>query len=538
MTPNRGAEFSKLVLVATESPQNPNRERSEVADLIRHIREHRRNSGEDPGGAEEVYARRTGSFCDAEYRRATVPEATEYRRSLCSPGGFRRDHLHVRATQEGVSAEQRPKAWSTKMVEVFIRDVQLLDTMYGVSEMDEDGALLQAPSQRMVRGLGTMGCIATIFKANLGSNVLYMPHAFEQGGYFIGFTVLAALASLAVAGVALLIRCRTANVLVSGESASYGQIMEEAVGKHGRVGVQASMVLLQLGCVCSYLINCANVFHTIAFPNVPMSTLIFCEAAVIAPLVLIRNIAKLGPVNAIAGTAMLCAVFSAMSQLVDTLVREGTEPMKAVNPSGIPICMGIVSFANEGIALALPVFDAYKYPKKFVTVYACTIFLTNSLLLLTAGLGYAAFGQLTETLIVLNFPPGVFVDSLQLLFGVVMIMSIPVQILPALRIIEPIFLGPSRPFTWDKHVKSAFRVLLLSIVALISVLGATSLDHFVSLVGAVCGIPMAYIFPAVAHASLVAAPRSWAAIFDGFMILLGAVLTVAIGLQTALTWGN
>lgn len=48
-----------------------------------------------------------------------------------------------------------------------------------------------------------------------------------------------------------------------------------------------------------------------------------------------------------------------------------------------------------------------------------------------------------------------------------------------------------------------FRSLLVICLALIAFLGASHLDNFVSLIGALCGVPLAFIFPAAAHYILI-----------------------------------
>ncbi len=47
--------------------------------------------------------------------------------------------------------------------------------------------------------------------------------------------------------------------------------------------------------------------------------------------------------------------------------------------------------------------------------------------------------------------------------------------------------------------RRGFRSLLVICLALIAFLGASHLDNFVSLIGALCGVPLAFIFPAAAH---------------------------------------
>merc|ERR1711920_316130 len=225
-------------------------------------------------------------------------------------------------------------------------------------------------------------------------------------------------------------------------------------------------------------------------------------------------------------------------QLGQHIIQDGVEPVQPVIPSGVLVCVGIASFANEGIGLVLPVFDSCRRPDRFMFVYSLTMAAIVALLGCMAGGGYLAFGANTQTLVILNFPKGPLTNSVQLAFSICMFASFPLQLLPAIRIVEGIFLQPSRPNTWDKHMKSAFRFVFVLIVACVSFFGATSLDHFVSLIGAVCGLPLAFVFPAICHRQLVATKGSWSAHADVALVVFGLSLTTIVGVQNILTWGE
>lgn len=514
---NKTLGLARQALLAAHAPETPSRERSDIADLIRHCRQQQTGHKTDPP------IRRSSSFCDAEHRRETCPELGEYRRQLCAPGGFRRDHLHTRADAEGIAADERPEAWSVNMLE------SIFSNAYGLYS-DQDGR--PNPGRHVIR-LSNLGVAIAVFKGNIGANVLFMPHAFQQGGWLIGILVLPMLATLSIVCVARLVSCRE-----EGNKSSYGDIMEKATNNLGRTAVNLCVVVLQMGTCCLYLINVGNVLRGIVFPNLSLTTLIFCEAIMISPLVLIRNVAKLSPVNASAGLLILVAICVAFCQLCQNIIENGGEPVAAVNPNGILVCIGIASFANEGIGLVLPVFDSCRKPDRFIYVYSITIAAIVTLLSSMAGLGYKAYGADTQTLVLLNFPKGFLTNSIQLAFSIVMFASFPLQLLPAIRIVEGLFLQPSRPNTWDKHIKSAFRVFGVFLVACAALLGATSLDHFVSLIGAVCGLPLAFIFPAICHRQLVATKNSISAHVDTMLVVFGLVLTIIVGVQNILTWGD
>eukprot|EP00434_Breviolum_minutum_P046464 symbB.v1.2.042053.t1/scaffold9110.1/size4183/1 len=97
--------------------------------------------------------------------------------------------------------------------------------------------------------------------------------------------------------------------------------------------------------------------------------------------------------------------------------------------------------------------------------------------------------------------------------------------LPATRLIESLFFEPvSDPPMSRKLAKTGFRSLLVICLALIAFLGASHLDNFVSLIGALCGVPLAFIFPAAAHYILIK-ENQW---MDVLLMAIGVVLTVLV----------
>jgi len=202
------------------------------------------------------------------------------------------------------------------------------------------------------------------------------------------------------------------------------------------------------------------------------------------------------------------------------------------------VSLGIACFTFEGIGLVIPIYDSCRSPQRFPLVYTLTLSVIVLLITGMSALGYMVFGEATNMLILENLSNGLPTKAVQLTISIVMLASFPLQLLPALRIVEGCFFAPSRPMTWDKHVKSTFRIVFVGLVAGISIAGATSLDHFVSLIGALCGLPLAFIFPAICHHRLVATPWSVAAIMDMALILFGAVVTVLVSANTIMTWGS
>eukprot|EP00929_Paragymnodinium_shiwhaense_P022135 TRINITY_DN14227_c0_g3_i1.p1 TRINITY_DN14227_c0_g3~~TRINITY_DN14227_c0_g3_i1.p1 ORF type:complete len:670 (-),score=140.05 TRINITY_DN14227_c0_g3_i1:87-2096(-) len=524
----------------------PIRERADIADLVRTMQslDAGRPSPSSPVLTKAARShKRQLSWCDAEQRRRDAPEVSEARRQLCTPGGFRRHHLNDRADQEGRPQDRRPAVWSVSLATKMLRSVDFYQESFGIVRSDSCESFLSL-EERDEHLMGTWGVALAVLKGNMNANILYVPHAWMASGWVFGLCVQVLVSVVSLFCIIRLIACRQGNQY------SYGDITERALGRAGRVAVNLSVILNQAGICCLYLINVAKLLQQIYFHDQTVNQLIIVEAALLSPLCLIRNMAKLAPINLVCGTTCVVAVVVTFGLLAQNLITDGPAPAEEFQPlkgfSGMMVCFGTAAFSMEGIGLVIPIYDATKEPEKFACVYALTISVIVTLLSVMGFLGYMTFGDEVATLVLLSFGKGAGADvplqpvprGLMAAFCIGLLGAFPLQLLPAIRLVEGLFLGPSRPFTCDKHVKNMFRVVFIAFLAVIAMVGATSLDHFVSLIGSLCGAPLAFIFPAACHWCLVARPWSVDAAFDLSLIVFGLVVTVMVTADTLLTWGG
>lgn len=507
----------------TGAANNQLRERSDVADLERFLR------GADPSGSDDSTEggnlKRSQSWCDAQQRRRETPETTALSQQLRTPGGFRRGFLHERAEEAGIPFEARPQEWSDGMpntrpsrsiLESSYQSfhsagnsmVSLYDRSFGGPRGEDDNISLFGSEIGAVHGLTRWGVAVAVFKGNLNANLLLMAGGFRGGGWLFGLGALSVLASISTLCIGRLLQCRTVC-----PDASYGDIMDRAAGRRGRNAVDLCVILLQSGVGCMYFINSALLLQQAFLPNVNVEVLIFAEAIIIAPLTLIRNLSKLGPLNMFAGFLVLFGAVSMVLMVSKHLVDcpAMMDEFHPVNWQGASVMMGMACYAMEGIGLVIPIYDSAAHKDDFLLVYAIVAAVIVAILSVVSSMGYLAFGIYTQSVLLLNLGPGIFVKVIQTAFAVDMLGTFPLQVLPAVRLIENLFFGPSRPQTCDKHRKNAFRAAFVLLISGVSMLGSSSLENFVSLVGAVCGLPLAFVFPAFAHDRLVQEPRRQAA---------------------------
>ena len=113
------------------------------------------------------------------------------------------------------------------------------------------------------------------------------------------------------------------------------------------------------------------------------------------------------------------------------------------------------------------------------------------------SIAYAAFGSSTETVILLNMDQeNKFVNGVQFVYSLAILLSTPMQIFPAITIMENGIFTRSGKYSTDiKWRKNAFRCGVVLCSAVIAWLGANDLDKFVALTGSFACIPLVLLLP-------------------------------------------
>ena len=126
-----------------------------------------------------------------------------------------------------------------------------------------------------------------------------------------------------------------------------------------------------------------------------------------------------------------------------------------------------------------------KEPEKFPKVLTGVMIFISVLFTSIGCLSYATFGSSIKTVVIINLPNNdPLVQTVQLLYALAILLSIPLQLFPAIRIMEQgLFEKSGKNDPYVKWQKNIFRLLTVIACALISWGGASDLDKFVSLIG-------------------------------------------------------
>ncbi len=165
-------------------------------------------------------------------------------------------------------------------------------------------------------------------------------------------------------------------------------------------------------------------------------------------------------------------------------MTHGLSDIVLFNPKDWSLFIGTAIFTFEGIGLIIPITQSMKEPEKFPAVLGGVMIFITILFTSMGALSYAAFGSSTKTVILSNLNQhNKFVNAVQLLYSLAILLSTPLQLFPAIRILETaVFTKSGKYNPTTKWAKNLFRVIIVILSTLIAWIGADDLDKFVSLV--------------------------------------------------------
>lgn len=374
----------------------------------------------------------------------------------------------------------------------------------------------------------------TLLKAFIGTGILFLPAAFHNGGILFSSICLVFVAAISMWAFHLLLECRTA---VGG---SYGDIGQTIAGNHMRTIILASITLSQLGFVSTGLVfvadNWFSFLTAITNGSNPLGTkaLIALQAILMVPLSFIRNISKLGFAAAIADLFILIGLLYIWDYDLTVLTSRGMDPTVALfNPKAYTLTIGACIFTFEGIGLIIPIHASMRHPEKFEWLLAAVMLLITCIFTSIGALCYATFGERTQIEVINNFPQDSrLVNAVQFMYALAVLIGNPVQLFPAMRILEARLFGhrSGKKDLWTKWKKNMFRTALVGLCCVVAIGGSENLDRFVALIGSVACVPLVYIYPPFLHYRAVATTSREKTMDVALMLLgsIGMVYTTAI----------
>ncbi|KAM7191636.1 Transmembrane amino acid transporter domain containing protein [Naviculisporaceae sp. PSN 640] len=473
-----------------------------------------------PGGFRRAFLRRHASAGHGDFLAARMPVTRNFVEFLDLYGSFAGEDL-ADSDDEAVTDEEEEDVEHGHPPD---ERRPLLGTRLGTAATSR--SLRKAPRPSTA---STTKTFFTLIKAFVGTGIMFLPKAFNNGGLLFSSLAMVAVSVITMVAFHLLLQCKARY------GGGYGEIGQAIAGDKMRSLILGSITLSQLGFVCAGIVFVAE--NMITFLNAvtqgdepPLSTfsLIAIQVLILVPLSWIRNIAKLGPAALLADVCILIGVTYIYTYDFTTLSQRNWQMHPSVvwfNPEKYTMMIGSAIFTFEGIGLILPIQSSMAEPHKFEWLLGVVMLLITLLFTSVGALCYATFGETTSIEIINNFPQtSKLVNAVQFLYSVAVLVGTPVQLFPALRIIEGGVFGhrSGKKSPKMKWTKNGFRLILVGICGVVSILGTGNLDKFVALIGSAACVPLVYVYPAYLHYKGVASTR-WVRWGDMAMMVLGVV---------------
>lgn len=474
-----------------------------------------------------------------------------------APGGFRRQFLERQS--------RRVSFIAAPVTKNFISFLELYGNFAGedLEETDDESAhedeeepdeepserrplLGRRKSSKRLRAQGDAGNMKTFFtllKAFIGTGIMFLPKAFKNGGMLFSSITLIVVSLVTSLCFHLLLQTRARF------GGGYGDLGHAVGGRRLRSLILTSIAISQVGFVCAGLIftadNLFSFFRAVTKnSSAPLSVnaLIGIQLIALVPLSYIRNISKLGGAALLADIFILIGLAYIYWYDIATIISMGgfNPTIKLFNPRDFTLTIGSAIFTFEGIGLILPIQSSMKNPEHFNKLLYTVMIIITVIFTSVGFLCYGTFGDKVNVEIINNYPQSSkLVNAVQFLYALAVMIGEPVQLFPALRIIEGKIFGhrSGKQDLLTKWKKNAFRTTMVFFCGLISAVGASDLDKFVALIGSFACVPLVYIYPAFLHYKGVAETPAAKAL-DLAMMVVGVVAMVYTTSVTVARWAE
>ncbi|KAI0925876.1 hypothetical protein AcV5_008488 [Taiwanofungus camphoratus] len=343
--------------------------------------------------------------------------------------------------------------------------------------------------------------VLMLLKSFVGTGILFLGKAFFNGGILFSSAVLTFIALISLYSFLLLVKTK---FVVSG---SFGDIGGTLYGPWMRYAILSSITISQLGFVSAYIIFVSENLQAfvLAITNcvklLGIQYFIMLQTLIILPLVLIRNLAKLSTTALVADVFILAGLVYIFGSEAGIVAQRGIAKVELFNARDWPLLIGTAVFSFEGIGLVIPITDAMREPRKFPAVLTGVMLLLMVMFCGAGAMSYLTFGADVQTVVIVNLDTtSKLTQAVQFLYSVAILLSVPLQLFPAVRIMENgLFLRSGKADSRVKWQKNIFRFAVVFFCSALSWIGASDLDKFVSFVGSFACVPLCYVYPAMLH---------------------------------------
>lgn len=385
-----------------------------------------------------------------------------------------------------------------------------------------------------------LATVLVILKAFVGGTMLVLPGSMQKTGLLAGNLTLWAVGLLELWCMLKLVEAHRRF------GGSFAQLAERAMGWGGAAAVEASILLSQLGFTAAEMIYVAKT-GTFALEWAAAHSaladewfgglgqdqmerlLIWLQLFVVVPVSWCRDLASLTLFN-FAGNALILGAVGAISAVtIEGLSRQGPSgelPMSSPMNQML-IFVGFSVYAFEGITMVVPIYTAHRHKESFPSVLSWTIIGITALFSIFATANVILYGDLLQPILTLNLPRGSRLRMwVSMAFALGSLTLVFLMAFPTYEIIEGRLRKSCGLRLEGGPSTGAVRAVVVCLCSVVARFGGSRLDVFLSLVGAVGCVPLAFIYPGAIHLRLLAERWDQAA-GDVAVLVVGLGITIS-----------
>lgn len=292
------------------------------------------------------------------------------------------------------------------------------------------------------------------------------------------------------------------------------KLTEKILGKGGRISVEISLVIMQVG-ICIAILIFATKFLNYVVCGLEMNDycnndyfLAIFTAMIVIPLSFISNMHYFYYPSLLATFFIFANIVMQLFfnyQQIETLTSDEIfNRMKVFNFSELPKFFGVATYAFEGIGCIFSVRSSMKKPSNFLSILKTQMTLVTILYAIFPGSSELAYGQDTKEIILFNIPITYRIClGVQGLYVLAQLFGFPVQLHPVVNILES-----SKTFKnilFDKNgnnknmlLRFGIRVILIIFMLTIAIT-TKSFNNFLNLLGSGVFVYLGYLLPIISY---------------------------------------
>lgn len=394
----------------------------------------------------------------------------------------------------------------------------------------DDDELLVVENPVVDTGMSRWQLIFGIIKGVVGPAILYMPHGFKEGGYGFAVPVLWLSWALFSWSMSRLVELWFAS------RRTYAEMMRDAFGPVGLLLLRVFIAVQQCGLAITYFVFIADNLNRVT--GIDSRWLCICQLVVHIPLSCVRDIKSFRYTNIVATVMIgICILLMVQAAIKDD-VQHGNA-LHLFNSDRFYEFVGTAVFAWEGMAalcLPLQASAARESRESFIVLFVITTAAIMVVYTIFALVNLDAYGADTETVLTINLTSLPVRRTVQLLYSLAVVFTFPLQLHQGVLMcselatwycptVQTIRVPGTTPDVHDWK-GTLGRAGLVFTLACISIGLIDHLALFVSLIGSLLGIPLAFIFPSLLHCRLSQSADPFTTRINYLVIGVGSTLCV------------